>query len=113
MQIAINAGQQVRLSSRRRSRTRLANVAQSILAVSRAGERCAQRVKVARRVFIFRLYRLLQFADSLLVFSLIHQYPAKIEVRLAVAGFVVNGLLIFGCRLGEQALPFEEIPEVV
>jgi hypothetical protein len=41
VQIAINAGEQVRLSSRRGTFTRLANVAQSILAISCASERGA------------------------------------------------------------------------
>ena len=60
-----------------------------------------------------RLNRLLEFADSFPVSSLIYQYPTEIEVRLAISGFVVNRLLILSCRLGEDPLAFKELSQVV
>src|SRR5580765_5491275 len=113
MQIAINAGQKIRLSSRRSTLAGTANVAQSTLPVSRTSESRAQGVKVPRSFFIFRLNGLLELGYSFLVLSLIHQYATKVEVRLAVTRFILNGPLIFSRCFKKQALPFEKISEII
>src|SRR4249919_3665479 len=111
--IAINAGQKIRLSSRRSALAGTANVTQSTLPVSPTSESRAQSIKVPRSFFIFRLNSLLELGYSFVVLSLVHQYATKVEVRLAVTRFVFNSPLIFSRCFRKHALPFEEISEII
>src|SRR6201993_1497518 len=113
MQIAINAGQKIRLSSRRSVLAGTANVPQSTLPVSRTSESRAQSIKVPRSFFIFRLNGLFELGYSFAGLSLVHQYATKVEVHLAVTRFIFNGPLIFSRGFQKQALPFEEISEII
>src|SRR5215470_4299270 len=113
VQIAVDAGQQVHLAARRGSFPGTANVAQSSLAVSGAREGCAEGIEVSRGLVVFRLNRFLEFAYSFLVLLLIHQNPTKVEVRLAITGFVFNGTSVFCRGFRNKASPLEEVPEIV
>src|SRR6266705_3856101 len=89
--IALNAGKQSGLTEGYSTITRLSDIAQSTVSVTRACERRAERISISGGVFILRFDRFFQFPNSFLVLLLVHQDAPKMEVCLIIVGVVFDG----------------------